>query len=104
MYTKLAVSHMRARVAVPVPGAAEVAALLDDADVDAGFLQAGAGDQSGEPASDEGGRDVVGLRRPLDDGRVRIFEVVGELVLELDVLRVAVRPQPLVPLVGVLAA
>ncbi len=93
---------LRAGVAVPVPRAAEVAALLDDADVDAGFLQAGAGDEPGEAAADERRRDVIGLRRPLDDGRVRVFEIVGELALELDVLGVAVGPQPLVPLGGVL--
>ena len=45
---------LRAGVAVPVPGAAEVAALLDDAHVvDAGFVQLGAGDQTGEAAADE---------------------------------------------------
>ena len=52
-----------AGVAVPVPGAAEVAALLDDADVvDAGFLEPGAGDEPGEAAADEREGDVVGLR------------------------------------------
>ena len=55
---------LRARVAVPVPRAAEVAALLDDAHVvDAGFLQPGAGDESGETAADERDRDVVVQRR-----------------------------------------
>ena len=82
---------LRAGIPVPVPGAAEVAALFDDADVDAGFLQPCAGDESGEPASDERRRHVVGLGLPLDDRRVRVLEIVGELVLELDVLRVAVR-------------
>ena len=51
-----------ARVAVPVPGAAEVAALLDEADVlDARFLQAGTGDEAGEAAADDGDGDVVEL-------------------------------------------
>ena len=88
-----------AGVAVPVPGAAEVAALLDDADVvDARLLQPGAGDEPGEAAADERDRDVVGDRLALGDGRVGVLEVVGELVLQLQVLRVAVGPQPLVPL------
>ncbi len=48
------------RVAVPVPGAAEVAALLDDADVvDAGLHEAGRGHEAGEAPADEGDRDVV---------------------------------------------
>ena len=69
---------LRAGIAVPVPGAAEVAALLDDADVvDAGFLEPGAGDEAGEPAADERERDVVGLRLALDDRRVRVVEVVA---------------------------
>ena len=55
---------LRAGVAVPVPGAAEVAALLDDAHVvDAGLLQPRAGDEAGEAAADERDGDVVGLRR-----------------------------------------
>ena len=51
----------RARVAVPVPRAAEVAALLDDADVvDAGLAQAGAGEQAAEAAADDDDVDLVG--------------------------------------------
>ena len=45
---------------------------------------------------------MVGLRLALDDRRVRVVEVVGELVLELQVLVVAVGAQPLGPLLGVL--
>ena len=92
-----------AGVAVPVPGAAEVAALLDDADVvDAGLLDAGAGDEPREAAADERDRHVVGLGLALDARRVRVLEVVGQLVLELQVLLVPVGPQPLGPLLGVL--
>ena len=51
---------LRAGVSVPVPRAAEVAALLDDADVvDAGLLQLGPGHESGEPTADEGDVDLV---------------------------------------------
>ena len=42
------------------------------------------------------------LRLALDDRRVRVVEVVGELVRQLEVLVVAVGPQPLVALLGVL--
>ena len=70
---------LRARVAVPVPGAAEVAALLDDADVvDAGLLEAGAGEQAAEAAADDDDVDLVGQRVALDRLDVRIVEVVGE--------------------------
>ena len=94
---------LRAGVAVPVPGAAEVAALLDDADVDAGLLQPGPDHQAGEAAADERHGPVVGPWRPFGPWRVRIVEVVRELLGELEVLVVAVRAQPLVPLCGVLA-
>ena len=51
---------LRAGIAVPVPGAAEVAALLDDAHVgDARLDQPRAGDEPGEPAADERERDVI---------------------------------------------
>ena len=92
-----------AGVAVPVPRAAEVAALLDDADVvDARLLEPGAGDEAGEAAADEGDGDVVGLGLALDPGRVGVGEVVGQVVGQLQVLVVAIGPQPLVPLLGVL--
>ena len=53
-----------AGVAVPVPGAAEVAALFDDADVgDARLAQARAGEQTAEAAADDDHIDVVGERR-----------------------------------------
>ena len=51
---------LRARIAVPVPGAAEVAALLDDADVDAGLAAAG------PPPP---GRRTRRRRRPRSGGR-----------------------------------
>ena len=60
---RLDVAH-RARVAVPVPGAAEVAALLDDAHVvDAGLAQPRAGQQAAEAAADDHHLDLVGERR-----------------------------------------
>ena len=96
------VAH-RARVAVPVPRAAEVAAALDDADVvDAGLLQPRAGDEAGEAAADDRDRDLVDARRALDRRDVRVVEEVGEPAGRLEVLVVAVGPQPLVALLAVL--
>ena len=70
---------LRAGIAVPVPGAAEVAALLDDAHIrDAGLDQPRAGYKAGEAAADEGEGDMVGLRRTLLERRVGVFGVVGE--------------------------
>src|SRR4026209_2420792 len=63
-----------------------------------------AGGRAGHPAADEHHRHVVVLRLPLDHWEVRILEVVGELSLQLEVLVVAIRPQPLGPLLGVLLA
>ena len=72
---------LRAGIAVPVPGAAEIAALLDDAHIlDAGLDQPRAGDQAREAAADEGEGDVVGLRFARREGRVGVVEIVGELV------------------------
>ena len=96
---------LSARVTVPVPGAAEVAALLDDPHVvDAGFVQLGAGDQPGEPAADERHGDLVEQRLALDGVDVGILDVVLEDPGDLDVLLVAVRSQALVALLAVLAS
>ena len=96
---------LRARVAVPVPRAAEVAALLDEPDVvDAGLLQAGAGEQAAEATADDDDVDLVGQRLALDRLDVRVVDVVGELARDLDVLLVAVGAQALVALGPVLLA
>ena len=83
---------LRARVAVPVPRAAEVAALLDDADVvDAGLAQPGAGEQPAEAAADDDHVDLVGQRLAVDRLDVGVLDEVGEVAGDLDVLVVAVR-------------
>ena len=85
-------SHIAPGIAVPVPGAAEVAALLDDADVvDARLAQPRAGEQAAEAAADDDDLDLVGQRLALDRRDVRVVEVVRELAGDLDVLLVAVR-------------
>ena len=93
-------------IAVPVPGAAEVAALLDDADVlDAGLAQPRAGEQAAEAAADHDDVDLVGERRAREAGLdVRIVDEVREVALDLDVLLVAVVRAALVALVAVLLA
>ena len=94
-----AVSHWAPGIAVPVPGAADVAALLDDADVvDAGLLEPGAGDEAGEAAADQGDGDLGADRVPLGPAGRRGRRVVGEGPGGLDVLLVAVLAQPLVAL------
>jgi len=95
---------LRAGVAVPVPGAAEVAALLDDPDVDPGFPQPRSRHQAGESAADAHHGPVVGPGRPLGPRGMGIVLVVRELVGQPEVLVVAVRAEPLVPLLGVPAA
>ena len=96
---------LRAGIAVPVPGAAEIAALLDDADIlDAGFGQPRGGGKPGKAAADEGEGDVVGLGIARRDRRIGIVEIMGELTLDLDILVVAVGAQPLVALLRVFPA
>ena len=95
----------RARVAVPVPRAAEVAALLDDADVvDAGLAQTRAGEQPAEPAADDQDLDLVVQRLAFERLDVRVVDVARELARDLDVLLVAVVAQALVALLAVLLA
>ncbi len=94
---------LRTGVAVPVPVAAEVSGLVDDADiVDTRLFQPRARDEACEPAADEREGDVVALGLPLDDRRVGVVEIVRELAREPDVLVVAVGAQPLGALLGVL--
>ena len=59
--------------------------------------------QAGEPAAHADHGPVVGPWRPFGPGRVRIVEVMRELAGEPEVLVVAVGPEALVPLFGVLA-
>ena len=93
---------LRAGITVPVPGAAEIAALLDDADVlYPGFGQPRGGSKPGKAAADEGESDVIGLRCARRDRRIGIVEIMGELAFELEVLVVAVGAQPLVALLHV---
>ena len=96
------VAH-RARVAVPVPRAAEVAADLDDPHVvDARLLQPRAHAQPREAATDQRDGHVVEPRLALDPLGVGIVEHRGEPARRLEVLVVAVGPQPLVALLAVL--
>ena len=90
---------MRARIAVPVPGPAEVAALLDDAIVgDPRFLQPRADDQPGKPAADKGESHMIADRIARCARGIGIEGKIGELALEPLVLRGPVGAQPLVAL------
>ncbi len=94
-----------AGIAVPVPGAAEVAALLDEADVvDARLAEPSAGEESAEAAADDQYLDLVGQRFPFEWVDVRIVDVALELSGHFDVLLVARVTQPLVALLAVLLA
>src|SRR5262249_4518910 len=94
------------RVAVPIPGAPDVAALLDDPDaIDAELAQPRAREQPAEARADQRDVDLVALRRAgKARGHVRIALEVREPARELDVLRDAVGPQTLVALGAVLRA
>src|SRR5262249_24871299 len=104
LFEQRQVDHRRgvahgARVAVPVPRPAEVAAALDDANVvDTGLLPAGPRRHPGEPAADARHGALVADRRPPGTRHIRILDQVGEATGRLDVLVVAVRPEPLVAL------
>jgi hypothetical protein len=94
-----------ARIAVPVPGPAEAATLLDDEKVvDTGLSQPGPGDEPGETASDHDHGHGVAPGRPFHPADVRIVEVMGIWAGDLDVLVVGIRPEPLVALAPVAVA
>ena len=78
------------RVAVPVPSAAEVAALLDDADVlDAGLAQPGTGQEPAEAAADHHDIDVVLERLPFGALDVGVVDEMRKATTHFDVLLVA---------------
>ena len=95
----------RARVAVPVPGAPEVTAALEDEEVvDALLRQARRGEHPGEPATDDHDIGLDLLRGSLLDGGVRVFGVVLQLARHRAELRQTFGPHgpPLVALLVVL--
>ena len=96
----------RAGIAVPVPGAAEVAALLDDADViKAGFAQARSRQQAAEAAAHHQHLDVAHDRLALELWvGIGVVEEMLVLAGDLDILVVAVGAQAPVALEVVLAA
>ena len=92
-----------ARIAVPVPDAAEIPAHLDDVDIlDAGLLQARAGDQPRESPADDGDVDILRDRIPDHGWRMGIgFPEVRELVRGVEELLRAFLAQALVALLPV---
>src|SRR5262249_22040489 len=86
-------------IAIPVPGAAEIAALLHDTNVrNARFDQPRASDEAGDAAADKSEGDMIEQRLAVDRLGVRVLLVMRELALEPQILRIAVRAQPLVAL------
>ena len=92
-----------AGITVPVPGAAEIAPLLDDADVFHALLhKPRPRHQACVTAADERHRHVVGFRFTLLEFDVGVIQIVRQLIFDPDVLGVAIRPEALVPLLHVL--
>ncbi len=92
------VAH-RAGIAVPVPGAADIAGLVDEADaLEPGLAQARAHEQAAEAAADDEEVDFVEHRLARDRLGPGIVDIAGEVALHLDILRVAVLAQALVAL------
>ena len=95
---RLHIAH-RPWVTVPVPGAAEVTALLNDTDVvETGLAEAAAHQQTTESTANNHDVDVVGDRLALGCRCVRIVDEVREVASDLDVLRVGVGTDTLVAL------
>ena len=88
------------RVPVPVPGATEIASLLDDPQVlHPGITEAGPHLQSPETTSDDHDIDLIDQGRTVDTRLdVGVIGVVGERSDDVDVLVVAVDTKTLVTL------
>ena len=93
-------------VAVPIPSAAKVTGLVDDADVLISLgAQAGSGQESAKATANDDDFDLADDRRAAERGvRVRVSKVVGEFAGYVDILIVAVRPQAPFALNVILAA
>ena len=88
-------------------GSTEVAALFDDADLrrfETGVSQTGPGEQSAEPPAEHHYLNCVRERRSVDPLGVGVVDEASELADDLDILVVAVGPQPLVSFLPVLVA
>ncbi len=89
----------RARIAVPVPGAAEIPALLDDPDIfNPGLLQSRPGKQTTKAAAHHDHLDIIEHWRAFNAGDVRIVEIVRVPTRDLDILFISVLAKPLVAL------
>ena len=90
---------MGAGIAIPVPGAAKIAALLNHPDVgDASLYQPGTGHQTSKAATNKRHGDVICPRRTRRHRGIRIFQIMGQLALQLQILIVAIGTQALVAL------
>jgi hypothetical protein len=94
---------LRAGVAVPVPGAAKVAALLDNADIiDTGLAKSRARQQAAEAATDNQCIDGLVDGLPLKSRfLLRVVDVVRQIPGDFDVLVVAILANALVTFRGV---
>src|SRR5215471_2948148 len=95
---------LRSRIAVPVPGTAEVAALLDDAKVlHPRLAQTGPREQTAEAATDDYNLQRLVQRFAGEAGfNIRIIYIAAEVTLDLNVLFVSVFTDALVALLAVL--
>ena len=86
-------------VLVPIPGAAEIAALFDNTNILKAFLsQSGSGQQPAEAAADDDDFDFVGDGVSFLAFHIPVIQVFFELTGDLNVLIVALFAQSLIAL------
>ncbi len=97
---------LRAGIPVPVPRAAEISAIVDDAYLlKIRFTQTGRSEQAAPAAADNEDVDIVMQRGPRRAGfDFGVVEIVGEVSLNLEILIVAVFPNPPCTFFGVFGA
>ncbi len=91
---------LSAWITIPVPGAAEIACLVNDSNiVNAGLFQAHASQHAAESATNNSNLYLVGQRFSIKIGfYVRVVDIVGKVAGRLLILRQALLADPLVPL------
>ena len=93
-------------ITVPVPCAAKVATLFDDAHIlDARFAQTRSGQHAAETAADHHNVNVVGQRRALNRRfDIRVIKIMRERVFDFEILRIAIGPHALVAFSAIFGA
>ena len=81
---------LRTGITVPIPSTTKVTAFFEYSNIiNTRLNQPGTGNQPGKPASNKSESDMVHHRVTRSDRNIRVLKVVGQLILDLNILPVA---------------